>query len=174
MRALQIPALIACRKATAAAEMALVMPLLIILMFGAFELGNYFLSEHVVVKGVRDGARYASRQGFAHYDCSDLSVDDTIEAEVQEITRTGEVSDGDARLPGWTSNGTVTVSITCEDTVDAGDGSVVYSGIYEGLDEVPVVTVSASVPYNSLFNSIGFTSVGLLLKAESQSAVMGL
>lgn len=166
--------LLRCRKGTAAAEMALVTPMLIILMFGAFEMGNYFLSEHVVVKAVRDGARYASRQAFSNYDCAALSVEDTVKTEVQEITRTGELSGGDARLSGWTSNSTVTISVTCEDTVNTGDDSVIYSGIYDGLDKVPVVTVSASVPYSSLFNNIGITSVGLSLNAESQSAVMGI
>ena len=38
----------------AAAEMALVMPLLLIIMFGAMELGKFFLDQHVVVKSVRD------------------------------------------------------------------------------------------------------------------------
>ena len=33
----------------AAAEMALVMPLLLIIMFGAMELGKFFLDQHVVV-----------------------------------------------------------------------------------------------------------------------------
>ena len=50
---------------TAAAEMALVTPLLMALMFGSFELGNYFYTSHIVAKAVRDGARYASRRGFS-------------------------------------------------------------------------------------------------------------
>ena len=163
-----LPSLITCKRATAAAEMALVTPMLIILMFGAFELGNYFLSEHVVVKAVRDGARYAARQSFTNYTCPGATVDATMTANVQEITRTGKLSGGTARLPGWTNNSTVTVAISCE-TV-----GTTYSGIYNGMTNIPVVTVSASVPYDSLFNNLGFTSIGLLLNAESQSAVMGI
>src|SRR5215217_7313983 len=49
-------------RGSAAAEMALVLPLLLALMFGSLELGDYFLSEHVLLKGVRDGAVYAARQ----------------------------------------------------------------------------------------------------------------
>ena len=50
-----------CRGA-AAAEMAMVLPLLLALMFGVTELGRYFWSEHVLLKGVwqcnrRDGGR---------------------------------------------------------------------------------------------------------------------
>ena len=61
MKQRRLRALLASDDAAAAAEMALVVPLLVILMFGSFELGRYFLDEHVVVKAVRDGARYASR-----------------------------------------------------------------------------------------------------------------
>ena len=51
--------------AAAAAELALVLPLLLIIMFGSFEIGNYFLNEHILVKAVRDGARVAgSRRRF--------------------------------------------------------------------------------------------------------------
>ena len=57
------------RSGAAAAEMAMVAPLLMILMLGAMELGHYFYSQHVVVKAVRDGARYASRHDFSNYTC---------------------------------------------------------------------------------------------------------
>lgn len=164
----RLSSLLACKRATAAAEMALVTPMLIILMFGAFELGNYFLNEHVVVKAVRDGARYAARQSFTNFTCPGATVDATTTTNVQELTRTGKLTGGTARLPGWTNNNTVTVAITCEAV------GTTYAGIYNGMTNIPVVTVSASVPYNSLFNNLGFTSTGLLLNAESQSAVMGI
>ena len=57
------------RCGAAAAEMALVAPMLITLMFGSFELGNYFLSEHALAKAVRDGARYATRIAVTNYSC---------------------------------------------------------------------------------------------------------
>ena len=55
--------LAADRAGSAAAEMALVLPLLLVIMFGTFELGHFFYSEHIVQKAVRDAARYASRRG---------------------------------------------------------------------------------------------------------------
>ena len=60
-------ALLADRSGSSAAEMALVTPLLLVLMFGTFELGYFFLSEHVVQKAVRDAARYAARLPMASY-----------------------------------------------------------------------------------------------------------
>ena len=53
------------RRGAAAAEMALVTPLLLVILFGAVELGNYFYNEHIVVKAVRDGARFAASCGKA-------------------------------------------------------------------------------------------------------------
>lgn len=161
-------AFIASVAGTAAAEMALVMPILIVLMFGSFELGNYFLSEHVVVKAVRDGARYASRRSFSDFTCPNTLSGDVVD-KVRNITRTGQLSGGTGRLSNWTDGTTITVSLNCT-AITGGN----YSGIYKGMTNLPRVKVSAVVPYNSLFNDLGFTSSTLSLRAESEAAVMGL
>ena len=155
------------RGAAAAAEMALVTPLLLILMFGAMELGRYFLDEHVVAKAVRDGARYAARRSFTDYAGCGVSGD--VLDKTRNITRTGQVvTGGTARLPYWTSPATITVSVIC-------DTSPTYSGIYKGSTiGAPVVTVVAAVPYTPLFNAIGFNVSGLSLNSRSQSAVTGI
>ncbi|WP_242122927.1 TadE/TadG family type IV pilus assembly protein [Sphingobium sp. Sx8-8] len=161
--------LLRCNRAGAAAEMVLVTPFLIILMFGSFELGNYFLSEHVVAKAVRDGARYASRQPFTNFTCPS-SVNSTIVTNTQNLTRTGQVaSGGTARLVGWTTPATVSVTMSCT-TITGGN----YSGIYKGMTNVPKVKVSAIVPYSSLFNNLGFTSRTLNLVSESEATVQGI
>ena len=166
-------------KGAAAAEMALVAPLLLLLMFGAMELGYYFYSEHVVIKAVRDGARFASRQGFANFTCTsggDGTVNSTTEAETQRVTRTDQVATGGTpRLANWTNDNSVTVRLSC---VDNSGGT--YGSFYEdykdttGTAAVPVVTVSASVTYTPLFSLIGFSSAALQLKADSQAAVVGV
>lgn len=169
--------LIRCQRATAAAEMALVTPLLIILMFGAFELGNYFLSEHVVVKAVRDGVRYASRQSFTYYPCTSASTGNTpsgsVQTDTRNLVRTGQItSGGAARLAGWTNAATITVSYDC---VSAGSATPAYTGIYNGMTYVPVVQVSvAELDYTSLFNDLGLVSSTLTLNAQSESSVMGI
>lgn len=156
-----------------AAEMALVLPLLMILMFGPFELANYFWTEHKVVKGVRDGARYASRLGFTHYTCSDLT-DTTLKTQVQEVTRTGMVSGGTANVANW-DNDDVTVTVSCPDAaLDTSGAEAVTTGIYTGMDNAPVVTVSTTVTYRSLFQTLGFDATNLSVSASSQSAVMGI
>lgn len=167
MRRAFIPSFWRARSGSAAVEMALVAPIFLVLMFGSFDLGNYFMSEHVVVKAVRDGARYASRRAFAEYDCSTGTVSSDVSGKTVNLTRTGEIaSGGTARLPGWTDDSTVTVAISC-------DSSGSYSGIYNGVADVPVVTVTASVPYGSLFKSFGI-GPDLSLNASSQVTVMGV
>lgn len=171
---MQIRALYRNNSGAAAAEMALLLPLLIIMMFGPFELANYFWTEHKVVKGVRDGARFASRLGFVNYTCADGLTDTGLEDQVKEVTRTGVVSGGTANIVGWV-NDDVTVNVTCPDAAvdDSGDASVT-TGIYNGMENAPIVTVSTTVTYTSLFQTLGFDATGLSVNASSQSAVMGI
>ena len=161
--------LIGCNRAAAAAEMALVTPLLVTLMFGSFELGNYFLSEHVVAKAVRDGARYASRRSFTDFTCPNSVSSDVVD-KTRNITRTGQVANGGtARLANWTTATTVSVTLSCT-AISGGN----YSGIYKGMANVPRIKVSATVPYTSLFNSLGFSSSSLSLVSESEATVQGI
>jgi Flp pilus assembly protein TadG len=161
--------LVTCSRAAAVAEMALVTPMLIILMFGSFELGNYFLSEHVVAKAVRDGVRYASRRSFTEYTCPNSVAADVVD-KTRNVTRTGQVGNGGtARLVNWTTATTVSVTLSCA-TISGGN----YSGIYKGMTDLPKVKVSATVPYRSLFNNLGFTSSTLNLVSESEATVQGL
>lgn len=156
----------------AAAEMALVLPLLITILFGSAEMGNYFLQEHAVAKSVRDGARFASRLPMTDYaGCTPSAAAAT---KIRNVTRTGS-SDGTGtgRLSYWAEvmggNQTISIQVVCDTT-----GT--YTGIYDGLTiGVPKVTVSASVPYPTLFGMFGMVATGAFkLNASSQAAVMGL
>lgn len=161
----------------AAAEMALMLPLLVILLFGAVEAGHYLWSEHKVIKGVRDGARYAGRQLFDSVDCaagqfkstSIIETGLTVEDAVKNVTRTGTVdASGVPVVSGWTDNATeVDVTIVCDSTTK--------TGLYADLDDgAPVVTVSATVDYPSLFGPIIPALASTELNAKAQAAVMGL
>jgi len=161
--------LIRSQSGAAGAEMALVTPLLLIIMFGAFELGNYFYSEHVVTKAVRDGARFASRSFALDANCSTPPT--TVVTNTKEVTRTGQVSGGTTRLAGWTNASTVTVTLTCTTS-----GGYVNNGIYKGLTGgIRVVKVTATVPYTSLFATLGLANGNsLTLNASSEAPVMGI
>ena len=161
-----VPALWRCRSGSVGIEMALVTPVILILMFGLVDLGNYFMSEHVVVKAVRDGARYASRRSFGEYSCASASTD--VVTKTRAITRTGTISGGTARLVGWTDPASVTLTVRC-------DSSGTYSGIYKGAaNGVPVVKVAAVVPYRSLFKYFGITTGRIDLTAASRVPGVGV
>lgn len=156
--------------------MALVLPLMLILLFVTFEIGNFFLSEHIVQKGVRDAARFASRVRLADLtdDGCALATDQTAQTEIKYIARTGD-SDGDLdgdgeedpRLRDWLDNSTVVIDLSC-------DTSGTYGGVFADFpDGAPVVTVSAAVSYRPFFGAFGMGPETLTLHASSQAAVFG-
>jgi Flp pilus assembly protein TadG len=158
------------RQASVGAEMALVLPMLMILMFGGLEGGYYLWSEHKVLKAVRDGARFAGRQPFAAFDCGTNAVTDTaIETNIMNVARTGTIDGtGQPKIPGWDTNAGLTVTVEDCDATTA-------TGLYKEFpDGAPIVRVSADVTYPSLFFNLGFATTGLGLRASSEAAVMGL
>lgn len=165
-------ALLRDQRAAAAAEMALVIPLLLVIMLGSFEIGNFFLDEHALVKGVRDGAVYAAHQDISNYNCSSPgTAGGTVQADTKNVVRSGQLSGGTDRLPNWSSS-TFTVTFTC--VTQASDGTNL-SGMYViNSNKVPIVTVTASLPYHSVLSNLGFRPATLTLNASQQATVMGI
>lgn len=153
----------------AGAEMALMVPLLMTIMFGSFELGHYFWTEHKLIKSVRDAARFAARQpGLYSPDCVAGVVTAVPAPDIDKVARYGKllVVTGDKTIiPGWTD--AVEVQLDCPAI-----GS--YAGIYTSKTSVPIVSVSATVDYPSLFEDLGFGAANIEVSASSQAAVMGL
>jgi len=176
------------RDASAAAEMALVFPMLLALMFGSVELGNFFVEQHAIEKQVRDGARFAARLAIAEdYSCSSdpttVFADPDAENQIINVTKTGAVSG--SGNPRWTDYWdrnctagapTVTVNIRCVAKDDIDTDATGNTGIYTSLDgDIPEVTVSGAVKYQSVLGTLGFdTAPNLCLRAESDAAVQGL
>lgn len=182
--------ILASSTGSAAAEMALVTPLLLTLMFGSFELGNYFLDNHALQKGVRDGARYAARLPISSYNCPSGSATGSITSnanQVVSVTRTGipypdsTTPKTQARLQYWTDKDwnsgvdTVKIDVTCQPVSS-------YPGIYVGISgDIPVVTVTATVTYKPLFSQLGWKmgkngggSNSINLNARSQAVAIGI
>ncbi len=151
----------------AAAEFALCVPMMMALMFGSFEGGNYLLTEHKVIKGVRDGARYAARLPFSNYDCASGTVaDSAVEDDIIAVTRTGQPGTGGAvRVSGWDA-GEVSVTVSCDDTTN--------TGLYVDYGTAPRVRVATTVPYPSILGTLGFDTDGAVVRAQAQAAVMGI
>ena len=150
-------------RGAAAAEMALVLPLLVIMMFAGFEAGHYFYIEQKVVKAVREGARYAGRLPFSSYDCASGAVNQI--AQIKAVTRTGKADGtGTDRINGF-NDADITVELSCNATFSA--------GLYQKLGTAPRVRVLAAVDYTSLFGTLGFDITGAQVRAVAQAAVMG-
>lgn len=154
---------------TAAVEMALMLPMLMALLFAGMEGSYFFWSEHRVVKAVRDGARYAGRQSFDQYNCSTTSTVSATDTNIKNLTRTGTIDGtGAPLLPGWTDNTQTSVTIAACNVATA-------TGLFLTQTNGAVrVTVSADVPYRSLFSSLGISTATLRLRASDQAVVMGL
>jgi Flp pilus assembly protein TadG len=153
------------KKGAAAAEMALVLPFLTVMLFGSFELGKYFMDAHRAQQAVRDGARYAGRQGFVDMPCGGPAAN---EPAINNLVRTGTTAPGGTpRLSYWTNPATITVTITCS-TGQTYSSAGIYAAATGGARRV---TVNATIPYTTLF---GFRLSGANINAQSESAVMGI
>lgn len=136
-------------RGVAATEFALILPLLVLLLFGFYEAGRIYWNYNVVQSSARDAARYAARLPIA---CSGGSAafDTTTEGRIKNLTRTGSLDGADDPLvAGWTDNDTVTVSISCYD-----NSGGAMSGRYTGQTEIPIISITAAAPYGALFGGL--------------------
>jgi hypothetical protein len=164
------------RDGAAAVEMALVFPLLMILMLGSVELGNYFYNEHKLVKAVRDGARFAARQGMSNYTACSGSPPQAVIDDTKLMVRKGTLdSSAPDLLPSWGS-ATFTMTISCTATLNTGAGPYAAGGIYANLPGgAPTVVVTASLPYRPILGvPFGFSGLGRSVNATQSAAVAGI
>lgn len=161
-------------EGAAAAEFALIVPLLVVLLFGGSEAGHFVWTQHKLTEAVRDGARYASRLPFETVcdGATDVLTNgdhDEEHARVIRVTRTGQLASSTVRpvVPGWT-DAQVDVTVSCEQFVS--------TGLYTELGAAgPVVTVAATnVTYPSLFGLLGRITRSVSLNARSSAAVIGI
>jgi Flp pilus assembly protein TadG len=182
-----IPPILRDRRAAAAAELAMVTPVLLALMFGSVELGNFFAAQHALEKQVRDGARFASRLEInSDYACGTPATvfqDADASTKIINVTKNGVVAGSGS--PRWTdywdrvctgSPQTLTVTIRCVAKTAIDTDNDGFSGIYTSLDgtTIPVVKVAGAVRYRSVLSALGFNTTDICLQAQSEAAVQGL
>lgn len=155
-----------CERGSAAVEQMLVMPLLILLAFGSIEASHYFYSEHQVIKGVRDAARYASRELSPSTPCNT----DVATQEIRNVARFGTPSPATGQTPRlwkWADTDTKATIVCLSGGVKA--------GIYDGFTtDPPAVRVYAIVNYPSLFGTLGVFDVNFKLYASNEAPVVGI
>ena len=163
-----------CRRGSASVEFALVLPLLLILLFGGMEAGHFVWTQHKLAEAVRDGARYAARLPLTEL-CNGgtPAMSDETRDNIILMTRTGQVANAGAppKVPGWTAD---------EVVVDPNCGEYLSTGFYAAYAADfgaagPVVSVAATnVAYPSMFNALGIIDPGAELSAHSISPGIGL
>ena len=164
----------------AAVEMALVAPLLLMIMFGSVELGNYFMDEHTLIKAVRDGARFAARQSFTNYTACSGAPGGTVVADTQNVVMDGYRTGGSIITPNISASD-ITLVVSCVSSTSGQNMLGIYRSRFGGTCNgsaasgcAQVITVTAAVPYRSILGSMGFRGVGMTLNASSQAAVTGI
>ncbi|MFL0357715.1 TadE/TadG family type IV pilus assembly protein [Erythrobacter sp. GH1-10] len=153
------------RSGNAGAEMALMLPLMLTVMFATFEAGHYFYNEQKIIEAVRNGARYAGRLPFSAYSCPSTMIGTTVN-QIKTVTRTGKPDGTTPLIRDWT-DGDIDVTVTCNSATTTG----IYAGNSGGA---PIVTVSATATYNSLFARALTGSSATQVRASAQSTVNGI
>ncbi len=164
---------IRCNSGAAAAEMALLLPIALLLIFTAVESGHYFYSQHQLVKAVRDGTRFGARHSFDEVNCRSGSgaISSGLQTDIRAVALTGLLSGGSEARSGWdASDVTFSVTVSCP---APGTVPEAQSGIYTTAEPAAVINVSAAIGYNSLFNGLGVITDSASLRATQQATVMG-
>jgi len=161
---LRVRSFIRNQSGAAAAELALILPAALAMLFVTFDGAYYMLCEQRVVKGVRNAARYAARLDLGNYACPSGTFSGPT-TTVQNLARTGALIGGRPMVPGW-QDSDVEISVNCS----AGRG-----GIYDASGgNAPTVRISTRVVFPSLLGAMGFSDNTTYIAAAAESPVVGL
>ena len=141
-------------KGATLVELTVVLPVVLSIGLGAIEFGNLYHKYHLMTNGVRDAARFAA--GLAGDVCNDAA----LKLKVVQIAQKSGSDNG-----VWSSGSTVTVACTAHANTN---------NIYRGASTIHTVTVTATVPYQSLgfLGFFGLTSP--TLTSRHQERVIGV
>ena len=141
-------------------EMALILPFLTVLIFGAFEVGNLLYQYQLIESGVRDGARYLARvsnPAISTKVCDPLVIGSaTYTTNAKQIAIYGAIGGATQRVSWW---GTADITITYSTIANAPDP---VSGLspYRGPNPIQIVQLSTTPSYAGfgMLSYIGFPS----------------
>jgi hypothetical protein len=134
-----------CRndRAAAVVELTLVLPFLILITAGLSEFGLMVSQQQVIPKSVRDAARYAARTPVTFKTCPLNGQPEwgALVTDTQNVALRGSVSASAPLLISTFNNASmVTVADSC---APAGT----FLSTAGGGNDIPVITVTATVPY---------------------------
>jgi len=123
-------------QGSALVEGAVLLPVLMVLMFGVYEFSWLFYQQHVMSDGLRDAARHLARSPNPCNAASPTWAADA--AAAQMLAATGTVANGPARIKGWSPR-MVEIACTPVENPIGPDGLRAY----RGSAFIYVVTVSS-------------------------------
>jgi len=122
-------------EGSALVEGAILLPVLLVILFGIYEFSWFFYQQHLASIGVRDAARYLAR---VNRSCDPASRAWAVEqAYAGNLATTGSINGGPPRVKGWTAH-----MVTSRCTSIANPVEVDGLDAYRGLGAIYVVTVS--------------------------------
>ncbi len=146
------------RRGSALVEFSIAAPMLVILSFGAIEVGRALQQHHVMNKAVRDAARYLARAPLACPATADAASWAAAKTRATNLALTGRITGGTPLVANWTAATFTIADPVCE----------TWSG-----RNVQVLTVSADEAYDDLgfVDLIGMS--GFRLTAAHQQVHIG-
>ncbi len=145
------------RDGIASVEFAIVLPLMVLMLFGTIEFGRLLVDYQVVNKSVRDAVRYLSRVHDAGF--TDLCIDElgissllpTADADkpagkAVKLAMRGSIDNsGDYLLGYWNNENTIEIWVSC-------NPKGTFSGAFQYNEQyIPELTMTAEVPFPSGF-----------------------
>ncbi|TPK85811.1 pilus assembly protein [Mesorhizobium sp. B2-4-13] len=141
-------------------EVAITVPLVLLLSAGVFEFSNVLNTRLLLEAGVEDGARYMAR-------CSSDWA--TCMGSAQNLAANGVVKDGSARVKGWLP-GKVEITKRSLAATDLATGTQIYLSSKSTVDVV-IVSSDYSYPDLGFLSYLGFGP--LTLNVSHQERVLG-
>lgn len=159
------------KQGTAAAEFAMILPLLIIFLAVVLDFGRLMMDYHAASKSIRDASRYLTRVGVT-CDASGGAVDNSLDTTIaKNLALSGSVTTpvaGDYLLSYWTDPGSISITITCIENVGQ------FSGRYETVGFIPSIAVTATIPFTMLFGTIVYSGPQLSFVTTTNMVWMSL
>ncbi len=134
------------RGGIASVELAMCLPLIVLMLFGTIEIGRMYFEYHAASKSVRDATRYLTRvdAGLLGLVCPAGTIDNTT-AEVikaKNLALRGTIDTSRPYLLAyWTALSSVSVTASCIEK-----STTTLQGLFVTATWIRSITVSATVP----------------------------
>ena len=138
-----------CEPGIASVELAMVLPLLALMLFGTINIGRLLFDYHLVSKSVRDATRLLTRTSAAAIGLTCTGVNNTLQPviDAKTLALKGTLVATDPNLLGyWTNPSSIQITARCINNLDGGGGKI-FGGFYADVDQIYSVTMSANISF---------------------------